>query len=228
MYDKGSVIWVATLCLTQLAPVYGHQGARVLFIPEVTEDMLTEIDLKDGSIEEWELMSEPTLTALEFSTTRMAYDPSDLDFRMWLGWNAAHDWLYVAAQVVDDEYVNTYSGDEVDFFECCDRLAIVVDGDHSAGSAESTSGSILDYHGSQFYQIVARVPSGPLVQIFFQEANAGSAFIKGDWMVAPPYSDGGGGVFGESPTISVMESYVTPFDRLLWKDREASIPSDLA
>ena len=45
----------------------------------------------------------------------------------------------------------------------------------------------------------------------------------------PPYGDAGGGVFGEAPTISVIELYVTPYDRWgAWDEIEETEFSDLA
>ena len=42
----------------------------------------------------------------------------------------------------------------------------------------------------------------------------------------PPYTDGGGGSVGEQPTVSVVEYYVTPFDRFVWNDQDESEISD--
>ena len=52
---------------------------------ELTDDMLAEIDLRDGSIDEWvEVLGEPTLTPLGFATPPSfpKYDPSSFDFRI--------------------------------------------------------------------------------------------------------------------------------------------------
>ena len=48
-----------------------------------------------------------------------------------------------------------------------------------------------------------------------------------DWFQAPPYADGGGGIAGENPTISVTEFYLTPFDRFVWNSPEESRVSEL-
>ena len=79
---------------------------------EITDDMLSRIDLTDGFVEEWsEILGEPTLTPLDFSLWHRAdeaapeYDPADLDFRVWLGWHGALDRMYVAGVFVDDDYV---------------------------------------------------------------------------------------------------------------------------
>lgn len=48
-----------------------------------------------------------------------------------------------------------------------------------------------------------------------------------DWSIKPPYADGGGASFGEMPTVSVTEFYVTPFDFLVWNSPGESAVSDL-
>ena len=47
-------------------PVHGHVGDRVIPIFEITDDMLGQIDLKDGSNTEWEDFHEASLTPLDF------------------------------------------------------------------------------------------------------------------------------------------------------------------
>ena len=44
--------------------------------------------------------------------------------------------------------------------------------------------------------------------------DSGLLYQTGDfgWSIFPPYGDGGGDVFGENPTISVIELYVSPYD----------------
>ena len=69
--------------------VDAHVGDRVYPVHELTDEMLAEIQLHDGSVEEWyELIGEPTLTLLDFSEILGAsLDPSDMDFRIWLAWH---------------------------------------------------------------------------------------------------------------------------------------------
>ena len=71
-------------------------------------------DVTDGTIEDWEeLFGEPSLTSLDFtgftsyqgSGESMDYNPSDLDFRIYLGWNGASDRIYVGAICIDDVYI---------------------------------------------------------------------------------------------------------------------------
>ena len=44
---------------------------------------------------------------------------------------------------------------------------------------------------------------------------ARKVFRSGRGWFSPPYSDGGGGVAGENPTVWVVEFYVSPFDWLV-------------
>ena len=49
------------------------------------------------------------------------------------------------------------------------------------------------------------------------------------WTVLPPYATAGGNVAGEAPVISVIELYITPFDRWgdAWDSPEGSVISTL-
>ena len=53
-----------------------HSGGRVYPIVELTDEMLEQIQLDDGTVDEWfELIGEPTMTLLDFS------DPQQLPTR---------------------------------------------------------------------------------------------------------------------------------------------------
>ena len=68
---------------------------------------------------------------------------------------------------------------------------------------------------AQGYDAIARVPSGPMISlhlttdIIFDEQGQ-----PPDWMVRPPFARGGRGVFGENPTVWLIEFFFTSFDRL--------------
>ena len=53
------------------------------------------------------------------------------------------------------------------------------------------------------------------------------AFSRANWYMESPYSQGGGGIHGEQPTISVTEFYVTSFDYFVWRSAEESEISEL-
>lgn len=129
---------VTTFALS--ASVLGHQGDRVYPIPEITEE--SRIDLKDGSVDDWsELLGEPTFTALDFTVFEShrrnagtkAFDPSDLDFRIWLGWGRNPARLYVAGIFSDDMFAgpdSEYLGQAIGGHQ--DHMYLKVDGDHDA------------------------------------------------------------------------------------------------
>ena len=52
-------------------------------------------------------------------------------------------------------------------------------------------------------------------------------FPFGEWYLRPPYAEGGGTHFGEQPTVSITEFYITPFDLFVWDDPALSRVSDL-
>ena len=111
--------------------VHGHFGDRIFPILEITDDMLSQIEL-DGLIDEWpEVYGEPTLTPLDFH--RYTYDPADLDFRIWLGWHDATDRIYVGAVFFDDAYWTDYKEEDWQGWGNEDSMTLVIDGDHSGG-----------------------------------------------------------------------------------------------
>ena len=84
--------------------VDAHVGDRVYPIHELTDEMLAEIQLHDGSVEDWyELIGEPTLTLLDFSEILGAsLDPSDADFRIWLAWHDDPARIFVGIVAADN------------------------------------------------------------------------------------------------------------------------------
>ena len=117
-------------------------GDRVIPIPEITEEAVARIDLQDGTIAEWwDILGEPALTITDFEITTggaggdLAYDPSDLDFVMWLGWRQLTNHLYVAVAATDDHYDNEFGADveNGDQEFAWDIFALAIDGDHSGG-----------------------------------------------------------------------------------------------
>ena len=64
-----------------------HSGDRAYPIPYLSDEVLEQIQLHDGRVDEWmELVGEPTMTSLDFTSGfgRLPPDPSDLDFRICL------------------------------------------------------------------------------------------------------------------------------------------------
>ncbi|MCY3762867.1 MAG: hypothetical protein OXH50_16590 [Gemmatimonadetes bacterium] len=194
-----------------------HSGERVFPITCLTDEMLAEIRLDDGLIEEWfDLIGEPGMTLLDFEEERgdLPLDPSDLDFRIWLAWHNDPARFYVAFVASDDVYINThdFSGDGFqDLMFENDMMMLAIDGDHSGGAGfAGTPDDWLNHRGNaQHYEAIASTVSGPTLD----DPRTRNTIEGFPWTVLPPYGDSGGGVAGEAPTISVIELYVTPFDR---------------
>ena len=211
------------LCVSMASnPSQAHSGDKVYMIPEITDEMMQEIDL-DGFCQEWEdLLGDRLLTPFDFGAYEPK-DPSDLDFGMWLGWNDTNDRLYVAALFIDDQHVEVQEFSGPSPWECwgkCDYMHFSIDGDHSGEQwTLPLEPSELHAH-AQLYHAIAQIPRGPNVAIYPREGPTG-------WIVEPPYSESGGDAFGEHPTVWSIEFYVTPFDLLILDEPEASIPSVL-
>ena len=90
------ILLSAVIAFFGLGSAHGHSGDRVYRFYEIPDE--AAIDITDGSIEDWEeLFGEPSLTSLDFTGftsyqgngDSMEYNPSDLAFRIYLGWNGA-------------------------------------------------------------------------------------------------------------------------------------------
>ena len=58
-------------------------------------------------------------------------------------------------------------------------------------------------------------------------SNVDLGTVSSTWMDKLPYADGGGSMVDSQPILSVVEFFVTPFDRLIWDDSEDSVISEL-
>ena len=209
-----------------------HVGDRVYPIAYLSDEMLQKIDLKDGLVDEWyELVGEPSMTLLDFADQwgQRAPDPFDLDFRIWLAWHDDPPRFYVAFVASDDVYKNTHDYSAQDGILWSDGILVAIDGDHSGGagcSPDCSEEDLLEIRGqTQYYEAISRTVSGPILD------DIGTRYRTGTfpWTVLPPYGDGGGGVAGEAPVISVIELYITPFDLWggTWDNPEDKVVSDL-
>lgn len=212
-------------------PFYAHIVVESSPFPifELIDEDVSRIDLHDGSVEDWEgVLGMPTLTREDFWQEPTigdgaSYDPNDLEFRIWLGWHGATDRIFVAAERVDNAYINEYGGGNTSAILWHDSLEFMIDGDHSGGQYSFRDQVGFDrfrHQNAQAQQYVAipEAPDGVLVGYFGVAA----------WPDARPYADWGGGVTGAEPTTSVVEFYLTPFDDLIWDDPGASVRSNLA
>ena len=249
MTNSHSITFLALVIVSVVfAPAAAHNGDRVFPIRYLSEETLALLDQDDGVVEDWvDALGEPTLTPLDFylftdsrrTSTFGLHDPGSLDFRIWMGWTSDGR-IHVAGQFVDDVYVNEY--DPLDYpylyHEVHDSVVLQVDGDHTGGKYHwAQSNGELDEavqtnRQAQHYGNIAIAPSsGPTISLHGTTVGAwGFDEIDQpvDWMAQPPFARGGGGVFGENPTIWVTEFYVTCFDLLDHLNPENSVVSELA
>ena len=209
-----------------------HQGDRIFPIYEITDDMLELIDVKDGRIGEWEELWEPSLTTLDFTrevfdrtgnrseAETVSNDPSDFDFRMWMGWNDTNNRLYVSAQVADDIHVRERTGNH-----SLDYMYFHVDGDHSGGQYSY-------FTGDQYRDNLAHAQTYTAPFIFQPELSLGLSYnsfgepYEFAWAGELPFAYGGDGADGENPVVWTVEFFITPFDVLDY-DPENSMVSEL-
>ena len=219
-----------------------HVGGRVFPIPELTDEMLAEVQL-DGFVDEWShLIGEPTLTLLDFTLElgprgSGSIDPSDIDFQIWLAWHDEPARLYVAFVAADDSYKNTHTWD-VDWIDSFkdemannrnDAIILGFDGDHSGGPGDDYSGldRLVEASGeTQLYEAISRTPAGPILD--GRRSRHWSGVFS--WMALPPYAEAGGRVAGETPVIWSIELYITPFDHRGQEltSPDGSVTSDLS
>ena len=196
-----------------------HVGDRLYPISYLSDEMLAEVQL-DGRIDEWyELLGEPAMTSLDFRKIgeEEPPDPGTLDFRIWLAWHDDPARFYVTFVATDDVYENThdYSVRSRSIMSINDSIQLGIDGDHSGGGGcrfqdcWAVEDTWPEAQGqTQYYSAIALSAGGPTLDDPGIRSNTGEF----GWTVLPPYGQGGGSVAGETPFISVIELYVTPFD----------------
>ena len=226
-----SILWRAALLLCLSAQAGAHEGDRVYPIAYLTDEMVEHIRVDDGSVDEWhELVGEPSLTILDCSDKyrNAPFDPSDLDFQIWLAWHDDPARFYVAFVGSDEAYENDHDYDANfpdNLIRAHDSILFAVDADHAGGPGfrTNTDPTPEESHAllgrAQYYAAIARTASGPTLDQGSVRLHAGTA-----WTALPPYGEGGGSVFGEAPFISVIEAYVTPYDSWVgWEGEQIEV-----
>ena len=177
-----------------------HLGGRVYPIPYLTDEMLEKIQIDDGLVYEWiELVGEPTMTLLDFVEERWQspFDPSSLDFQIWLAWHDDPARIYLAFVGSDDVYKNTqdYSVDWIpslkdDFvWGQNDCIALAIDANHSGGAGlppglDFPNEDLLRVSGeTQYYEAIARTAGGPTLDDVWTRI-ATETFA---WPTLPPF-----------------------------------------
>jgi hypothetical protein len=224
---------VIVLFAGAVGDLWGHAGDRIYPIWQLSDEEVAEIDLGDGSIQDWiDVMDPPTLLASDFRAIH-GYDPSDLNFRIWLAWHEASGRIYVGMERFDDVYIRMESDSYCPGPFCHDAAVnLYVDGDHSGGDfmflprAYDTAEEMEFYTFQEAQWFTAYTEAfeatSPIEMWYVSQGADGEK-----WFAATPYAEVGGGVFGENPTVSILEFYVTPFDRLIKNNQDESVASQL-
>ncbi len=225
-----TLLLIALATLLGLAPgAHAHAGDEIYPFLELLDEDLERIDLNDGSVDDWlEVIGEPSLTAVDFHWLNHPYDPSELDFRIWLAWHQGSNTFWVAMERFDDLYFNRYEGGGLGEMWFQDsNIAFMVDGDHTGGKYGESLGPdcerctpervLARNRQAQRWMAIAEAPDGELLDY--------DGFSE--WVVREPYALAGSGVIGHSPAITVVEFKVTPFDDLIYDDEDASEVSQL-
>ena len=220
-------VGIAGLLLGLAGSSMAQQNERIYPIVELTDEDLARIDIKDGTIADWEeVVGDATLTALEFRTDLEAaphgYDPVSMDFRIWLAWHDATNRIYGAMERADDMYINTLENEDLRSRHDS-SIIFYVDGDQSGERFQVFRTDLSWHRQAQGYTAIAEVYGGrtPVGMIISELVS------KSLWFQTPPYADGGGGVFGEKPTLTITEFYVTPFDLFVYNSPGESVVSEL-
>lgn len=218
-----AVFWVSGMGIAE-----AHIGDRIYPIREIPDGELASIDLRDGSVAEWEtILGPPTLRVEDFHNAPTIpwdgpYDAIDLSWKVWLGWSRSTSRIYVAIERIDDEYLNEYAIGTPFEYSGNDLIEFMVDGDHSGGeygfvpNCCGTREAWRQIHNrqAQHYLTLADAPD----QQHLGYVGYGEMLFAPSPVTSLPYADARGFSQGTAPTTSVIEFFVTPFDSLVWDD----------
>ena len=209
-----------------------HIGEQVYLLFELPEADLADIDLRDASITDWEdVIGDPSLVATDFFADPTVgegaqYDPADLDYRIWLGWNGNAGTIWLGMERIDNTYINEYAGGDLGSLWRQDSIEFMLDGDHSGGdytgsADENWTDEEKDLNNNRTAQQFVAIGDTP------DGRHVGYLGKGTEWVNSLPYADGGGGSVGDGPTVTALEFFVTPFDDLIWNSPDDSVPSPL-
>lgn len=167
-------------------------------------------DVNDESLEDWEaVLPGASLDQGDFSNLVFRDDdPSDFAFRIFIGWNDESQQLALAFERLDDRLITQL-----------DRMAIMIDGDHSGGryvfwgDEFSEAETAESYSQAQSYGLVA----DPQQDVYLTHSGPAA-----HWAAVFPYTYANGFQIGDEPSYSVVELVITPWDRLTAEGPETS------
>ena len=209
-----------------------HIGEQVYLLFEVSEADLADIDLRDASIADWEdVIGDASLVTTDFFQDPTVgdgaqYDPADLDYRIWLGWNGNAGTIWMGMERIDNVYINEYAGGDLGSLWRQDAIEFMLDGDHTGGdytgsADENWTDEEKDLNNNRTAQQYVAIGDSP------DGRHVGYLGKGTEWVNSLPYADGGGGSVGDGPTTTIIEFFVTPFDDLIWNSPDDSVPSPL-
>jgi len=202
-----------------------HIGEKVFLIFEIADADLGDIEF-DGNIEDWEdAVGPPSLLPADmFSDPGVgdgaAYDPADMDYRVWLAWNQTGNHLYFAMDRLDNIYVNEYAGGNPGSVWQQDSLEFMVDGDHSGGSYNRNNEDLTAEEKTRHFNAQAQKYNFTFDD---PEERYGGYPGPADWANRVPFLSAFGQSVGSDPTLSVLEFYVTPFDDLVENEGDSRV-----
>ena len=207
-----------------------HIGEQVFLLFEMADEDIGDLDFTDGTVEDWEdVVGDPQFVPTDLYQDPTVgdgaqYDPADLDYRIWSGWNSTNGTIWFAMERIDNVYFGReYDGSSPWNYEA---IEVMLDGDHTGGDYTGSANpdwtdeekKLNNNRTAQQYIAVADDPTGR--HVFY--LGAGS-----EWVNDVPYADGGGVSVGDGPTVSIIEFYCTPFDDLIWNSPDDSVASPL-
>ena len=143
---SGLVAMGLILGLTSAASA--HIGERVFLLFEMVDEDIGDIDFTDGTVEDWEdVVGEPQFIPTDLYQDPTVgdgaqYDPADLDYRIWSGWNSANGTIWFAMERIDNVYFGReYDGSSPWNYEA---IEVMLDGDHNGGDYTGSANEGLD------------------------------------------------------------------------------------
>ena len=116
-----------------------HIGENVYLIFEIPAADAADIDLRDVSVADWEdVVGDPMFTPLDMYQDPTVgdgaqYDPADMDYRIWLGYNGGLGTMWMGMERIDNVYINEYTGGDLGSLWQHDAIEFMLDGDHTGG-----------------------------------------------------------------------------------------------
>jgi len=202
-----------------------HIGEKVYLIFEIPDGDLPDIEF-DGDISDWEnIVGPPSLIPTDFFADPTVgagaqYDAADMDYRIWMAWNQTGNHIYGAIDRIDNIYFNEYAGGNPGSVWQQDSIEFMVDGDHSGGSYNRNNEDLSDEEKRRHFNAQAQKFN---FTFDVPDERWGGYPGAAAWANELPYLSAFGASTGSSPTRSVLEFFVTPFDDLVESEGDSRV-----